>query len=124
MGGIYSATDDPDRSIHPTKRAWHDWIYYYPVCNGSLRTWAFGSLGFLPIRPEVGSLSEGGAAARAGFQVGDVIIDAAGVPMAQWTDWVEFVRARPNQRFDVLVDRAGSQVTLSVMPLFHSLQKC
>ena len=74
------------------------------------------SLGFLPIRPEVGSLSEGGAAARAGFQVGDVIIGAAGVPMAQWTDWVEFVRARPNQRFDVLVDRAGSQVTLSVMP--------
>jgi regulator of sigma E protease len=74
------------------------------------------SLGFPPIRPEVGSLSEGGAAARAGFQVGDVIIDAAGVPMAQWTDWVEFVRARPNQRFDVLIDRAGNQVTLSVMP--------
>ena len=74
------------------------------------------SLGFLPIRPEVGSLSEGGAAAGAGFEVGDVIIGAAGVPMAQWTDWVEFVRARPNQRFDVLVDRAGSQVTLSVMP--------
>ena len=74
------------------------------------------SLGFLPIRPEVGSLSEGGAAAGAGFEVGDVIIGAAGVPMAQWTDWVEFVRARPNQRFDVLVDRAGSRVTLSVMP--------
>ena len=74
------------------------------------------SLGFLPIRPEVGSLSEGGAAAGAGFEVGDIIIGAAGVPMAQWTDWVEFVRARPNQRFDVLVDRAGSQVTLSVMP--------
>jgi regulator of sigma E protease len=74
------------------------------------------SLGFPPIRPEVGSLSEGGEAARAGFRVGDIIIDAAGVPMAQWTDWVEFVRARPNQRFDVLIDRAGSQVTLSVMP--------
>ena len=74
------------------------------------------SLGFLPIRPEVGSLSEGGAAVGAGFEVGDVIIGAAGVPMAQWTDWGEFVRARPNQRFDVLVDRAGSQVTLSVMP--------
>ena len=74
------------------------------------------SLGFPPIRPEVGSLSEGGAAARADFRVGDVIIDAAGMPMAQWTDWVEFVRARPNQRFDVLIDRAGNQVTLSVMP--------
>ena len=74
------------------------------------------SLGFPPIRPEVGSLSEGGAAARADFLVGDVIIEAAGMPMAQWTDWVEFVRARPNQRFDVLIDRAGNQVTLSVMP--------
>ena len=74
------------------------------------------SLGFPPIRPEVGSLSEGGAAARAGFRVGDVIIEAAGMPMVQWTDWVEFVRARPNQRFDVLIDRAGNQVTLSVMP--------
>jgi len=74
------------------------------------------SLGFPPIRPEVGSLSEGGAAARADFRVGDVIIEAAGMPMAQGTDWVEFVRARPNQRFDVLIDRAGNQVTLSVMP--------
>jgi regulator of sigma E protease len=74
------------------------------------------SLGFPPIRPEVGSLSEGGAAARADFRVGDVIIEAAGMPMAQWTDWVEFVRARPNQRFDVLIDRAGNQVTLSLMP--------
>ena len=74
------------------------------------------SSGFPPIRPEVGSLSEGGAAARADFRVGDVIIEAAGMPMAQWTDWVEFVRARPNQRFDVLIDRAGNQVTLSVMP--------
>jgi len=74
------------------------------------------SLGFPPIRPEVGSLSEGGAAARADFRVGDVIIEAAGMPMAQWTDWVEFVRARPNQRFDVLIDRAGNLVTLSVMP--------
>ena len=74
------------------------------------------SLGFPPIRPEVGSLSEGGAAARADFRVGDVIIEEAGMPMAQWTDWVEFVRARPNQRFDVLIDRAGNQVTLSVMP--------
>ena len=74
------------------------------------------SLGFPPIRPEVGSLSEGGAAARADFRVGDVIIEAAGMPMAQWTDLVEFVRARPNQRFDVLIDRAGNQVTLSVMP--------
>ena len=74
------------------------------------------TLGILPVKPEVGSLSESGAAARAGFQVGDIITQAAGERIDQWTHWVDFVRARPDERFDVVVSRAGSQVTLSVMP--------
>ena len=74
------------------------------------------TLGILPVKPEVGSLSESGAAARAGFQVGDIITQAAGERIDQWTQWVDFVRARPDERFDVVVSRAGSQVTLSVMP--------
>lgn len=74
------------------------------------------TLGVLPVKPEVGSLSEDGAASRAGFQVGDMIIEAGGERIEQWAQWVDFVRARPDQRFDVLVSRAGSQVVLSVMP--------
>lgn len=74
------------------------------------------TLGILPVKPEVGSLSENGAATRAGFQVGDIITQAAGEQIDQWTQWVDFVRARPDERFDVVVSRAGSQVTLSVMP--------
>lgn len=74
------------------------------------------TLGILPVKPEVGSLSENGAATRAGFQVGDIITQAAGERIDQWTQWVDFVRARPDERFDVVVSRAGSQVTLSVMP--------
>jgi regulator of sigma E protease len=74
------------------------------------------TLGVLPVKPEVGSLSEDGAASRAGFQVGDMIIQAGGERIEQWAQWVDFVRARPDQRFDVLVSRAGSQVVLSVMP--------
>ena len=74
------------------------------------------TLGILPVKPEVGSLSESGAAARAGFQVGDIITQAAGERIDQWTHWVDFVRSRPDERFDVVVSRAGSQVTLSVMP--------
>ena len=74
------------------------------------------TLGILPVKPEVGSLSENGAATRAGFQVGDIITQVAGERIDQWTQWVDFVRARPDERFDVVVSRAGSQVTLSVMP--------
>ena len=74
------------------------------------------TLGILPVKPEVGSLSEDGAATRAGFRVGDVIIEAAGERIDQWTQWVDFVRAHPVERFEVLVSRAGGQVTLSVMP--------
>ena len=74
------------------------------------------ALGILPVKPEVGSLSENGAATRAGFQVGDIITQADGERIDQWTQWVDFVRARPDERFDVVVSRAGSQVTLSVMP--------
>ena len=74
------------------------------------------TLGILPVKPEVGSLSEDGAATRAGFRVGDVIIEAGGERIDQWTQWVDFVRAHPDERFEVLVSRAGGQVTLSVMP--------
>lgn len=74
------------------------------------------TLGVLPVKPEVGSLSEDGAATQAGFQVGDVIIEAAGERIDQWTQWVDFVRARPDERFDVVVSRSGGQVALSVMP--------
>ena len=74
------------------------------------------TLGILPVKPEVGSLSDDGAATRAGFQVGDVIIEADGERIDQWAQWVDFVRARPDERFDVLVNRSGGQVVLSVMP--------
>ena len=52
------------------------------------------TLGILPVKPEVGSLSDDGAAAQAGFLVGDVIIEADGERIDQWTQWVDFVRAR------------------------------
>ena len=48
--------------------------------------------------------------------MGDVIIEAAGTRIDHWPQWVDFVRARPDERFDVLVIRAGGQVALSVMP--------
>lgn len=74
------------------------------------------TLGILPVTPEVGSLTIDGAAMRAGFQVGDIITEASGEPITQWSEWVGFVRARPGESFDVFVARAGERLKLRVTP--------
>lgn len=70
-----------------------------------------------PVLPIVGGLSEGGAATRAGFQTGDLILEANGEAMPLWMDWVTYVRARPEQTIEVVVERNDVRQSLSVTPL-------
>jgi len=66
--------------------------------------------------PQVGNLSEGGAAIKAGFEVDDIIVSADGQAMSLWMDWVEHVRARPDTPTRVVVERGGVRQTLEVTP--------
>jgi len=66
--------------------------------------------------PQVGNLSEGGAAIKAGFEVDDIIVSADGQAMSLWMDWVEHVRARPDTPMRVVVERGGVRQTLEVTP--------
>ena len=66
--------------------------------------------------PQVGNLSEGGAAVKAGFEVDDIIVSADGQAMSLWMDWVEHVRARPDIPTRVVVERGGVRQTLEVTP--------
>ena len=50
-----------------------------------------------PVLPLVGALTEGSAAVAAGFQVGDLILQADGQAMPLWMDWVGYVRERPEE---------------------------
>ena len=59
---------------------------------------------------------EDGAATRAGFEPGDLIVSADGQPIDLWMDWVAYVRARPGQPIEVTVERSGDLMTLSVTP--------
>lgn len=76
----------------------------------------FTGLGFRPWAPKlaavVGELTPGGPAARAGLKKGDLVIRAGGETIDSWPEWVEFVRARPGQRIDVTIQRAGAVLTL------------
>jgi regulator of sigma E protease len=69
-----------------------------------------------PVLPRVGALTEAGSARAAGFQVGDLILEADDQSVALWMDWVNFVRARPDQSIRVLIERGGRIQTLTVTP--------
>jgi regulator of sigma E protease len=86
------------------------------VTEGNL----FRNLGFAPYRPTLppilGELTSGSPAEKAGLVSGDRVVSASGEPIETWAQWVEFVQARPDQRFQMTFDRAGQRLTLDITP--------
>jgi regulator of sigma E protease len=74
------------------------------------------TLGIPPLQPNVGSLVEGGPATRAGFEVGDTIIEADGQAISTWSQWVDLVRGSPGRSLAVRVERNGQSRELTVVP--------
>jgi regulator of sigma E protease len=74
------------------------------------------TLGIPPLTPTIGSLVSNGPAMRAGFIVGDDIIEADGREISTWFQWVDLVRAQPGEPLDVTVERNGMPVKLTVVP--------
>lgn len=61
----------------------------------------------------VQALEPGSAAARAGFQPGDRILEVNGRTIRDFKQLVDFVVARPNQALDVTVERQGARRTIA-----------
>lgn len=78
------------------------------------------SIGLLPWRPVIdpiiGELIAGKPAMEAGLQPGDRIRFADAQPIETWAQWVEYVRARPEQAIDLEIERRGSLLTLQLTP--------
>jgi regulator of sigma E protease len=71
---------------------------------------------FPDVAPRIGGLLDKHAAERAGMLVGDLVLRADGTPINTWREWVTFVRARPLQDIDLVVQREGSEVRLLLRP--------
>jgi regulator of sigma E protease len=69
-----------------------------------------------PIPAVVASVESGSPAAQAGMRAGDRILAANGTAIADWAQWVEYVRARPAQTIALVIERAGERQELSVTP--------
>jgi len=81
---------------------------------------ALPGLGIRPQRPVVppvlGKLVSGGAAAAAGLAPGDRVIAADGVSITDWSAWVTYVRARPDQWIALEVERGDRRLDLRLRP--------
>lgn len=69
-----------------------------------------------PVYPVIGKLVADGAGQRGGLREGDRIVRAGGATMRFWRDWVEVVRAHPQQPLQVEIERAGRLQQLTVTP--------
>jgi regulator of sigma E protease len=78
----------------------------------------FVGLGFEPWSPDlppvIDEITPDGPADRAGLRSGDEVIQADESAIKSWPQWVDFVRAHPNQRVEVLVLRDGGKIPLFI----------
>ncbi|MGE0372576.1 MAG: RIP metalloprotease RseP [Gammaproteobacteria bacterium] len=64
----------------------------------------------------IGTLEPGGAAEQAGMRAGDRIVAVDGRPIAHWEEWVDYVRAHPEQELGAEVERDGEAVAITLTP--------
>ncbi len=78
------------------------------------------SIGLSPLRPHVppviGELLPGEPAQRAGLLPGDEILRADGVPLTDWSAWVEYVQARPGKSIHIELLRDSATLALVITP--------
>jgi regulator of sigma E protease len=79
-----------------------------------------GNLGLAPARPllppVLGEVIPGEAAAAAGLQTGDRILDTNDKPVTSWDAWVAMVRDHPGQTLRVRIARGGQELNLALTP--------
>lgn len=78
----------------------------------------FPGLGLSQWQPEapavIGQLVPGGTGAASGLRVGDRVVQAADERITDWSQWVEYVRARPGETVPVVVERDEGRATLEL----------
>lgn len=78
------------------------------------------TLGIEPARPAIptviGHVESGGAAEKAGMQVGDRVLTMDGQPVKDWDAWVTYVRAHPEQVIRTEVERGEDRLSFELRP--------
>ena len=79
-----------------------------------------GNLGFSVWRPRIPAIIDrlvpDAPAQQAGLQPGDQVIAVDGQPVKNWSEWVDYVRARPGQTLRVGILRGTDELELDLVP--------
>jgi len=74
---------------------------------GSLMYW---------LDPDLGLITPGSPADRAGLETGDRVVEIAGRQITTWSDMVDAIRARPEAETSITIERDGGRLTRNVTP--------
>lgn len=97
-----------------------------PIANFILAIVIFAGVFMLfgkPITaPRVDTVVAESAAARAGFQPGDLIVSIGGRSIESFTDMQRIVAASAGDTLTIVVDRGGARVELAAVPTIHEFK--
>lgn len=75
-------------------------------------------IGISPFRTtdKIGSVAQGGAAAKAGLKAGDQIVSVNGTATPKWEDWAKIVRENAGRNLNVVYTRDGAEQQTTLRP--------
>lgn len=97
-----------------------------PLANFILAIVIFGGSAYLlgrqVLTPRVEIVVPGGAAEKAGFLAGDVVIAIDGKETASFSDMQRVMSTRPEEKINVMVNRGGKTIALEVVPELREIK--
>jgi regulator of sigma E protease len=83
-------------------------------------TTLYKRLGFKPwspnLKPIIGRVLPDSAALAAGLKANDLIVSANNIPMKDWQQWVDIIKVHPDTSIQLIIERDGAQMQLSITP--------
>ena len=83
-----------------------------PIFKETREAWDIGAGPRLT--PQIGAVSPGSPAARAGLDGGDAVLAVAGEPVYTPEDLMQAIQKRPDQTFELTIERSGHRETRTV----------
>ena len=68
------------------------------------------------LKPIIGNILPESAALDAGLQKGDLVISANNQAVVDWMQWVDIVKKHPGMTIQLVIDRGGVQLPVSITP--------